>query len=155
MGIGRLLSGVRDLHVMQLTLGKLESRFGAIPEAAATGCASSWHVATPLRRRAGADGRRQALLQLEEARRLFTGRAGAKIELEHVVEGLEAAYRKARKAFHHSYKEPSDETFHAWRKKVQLHWRHMSLLSRGWPEAMSARAGEAKELSRLLGEDHD
>jgi hypothetical protein len=38
---------------------------------------------------------------------------------------------------------------------VQLHWRHMALLSRGWPEAMSARAGEAKELSRLLGEDHD
>ena len=31
----------------------------------------------------------------------------------------------------------------------------MALLSRGWPEAMSARAGEAKELSRLLGEDHD
>ena len=31
----------------------------------------------------------------------------------------------------------------------------MALLSRGWPEAMAARASEAKELSRLLGEDHD
>jgi hypothetical protein len=31
----------------------------------------------------------------------------------------------------------------------------MALLSRGWPEALSARASEAKEMSRLLGEDHD
>jgi hypothetical protein len=38
---------------------------------------------------------------------------------------------------------------------VQAHWRHMQLLSRGWPQALSARAGEAKELSQLLGEDHD
>ncbi len=93
--------------------------------------------------------------RLEQARRLFAGRAVGAIELEHVVDGLEATYRKARKAFRHAYKEPSDEAFHAWRKKVQQHWRHMSLLSRGWPEAMSARASEAKELSRLLGEDHD
>ena len=69
--------------------------------------------------------------------------------------GSRTRYRKARKAFRHAYEKPSDEAFHAWRKKVQQHWRHMSLLSRGWPEAMSARASEAKELSRLLGEDHD
>ena len=31
----------------------------------------------------------------------------------------------------------------------------MQLIQRAWPEALSARAGEAKELSRLLGEDHD
>ena len=31
----------------------------------------------------------------------------------------------------------------------------MQLISRAWPEALSARADEAKELSRLLGEDHD
>ena len=106
-------------------------------------------------RRSGTDARRQALQRLDQARRLFTGKAAGGIELEHVVDGLEATYRKVRKAFRRAYKEPSDETFHAWRKKVQQHWRHMSLLSHGWPEAMSARASEAKELSRLLGEDHD
>ena len=31
----------------------------------------------------------------------------------------------------------------------------MQLLSRGWPDVMSGRADEAKEVSRLLGEDHD
>ena len=77
------------------------------------------------------------------------------MQLDQLIEGLGRTYRKARKAFREAYREPSDESFHAWRKRVQLHWRHMALLSRGWPEAMSARSGEAKELSRLLGEDHD
>ncbi len=49
----------------------------------------------------------------------------------------------------------TDEDFHALRKSVQQHWRHMQLLSRAWPEALSARADEAKALSQLLGEDHD
>ena len=154
-GTGKLLSGARDLFVMQQTLAKLEDRFGAMPDGGTERLRKLLAQGHARSRRSGADARRQALLRLDQARRLFTGRAAGKIELEHVVDGLEAAYRKARKAFRHAYKEPSDETFHAWRKKVQLHWRHMSLLSRGWPEAMSARAGEAKELSRLLGEDHD
>jgi hypothetical protein len=155
VGTGKLLSGARDLFVMQQTLAKLEDRFGAMPNGAAERLRKLLAQGHARSRRSGTDARRQALLRLDQARRLFAGRAAGKIELEHVVDGLEAAYRKARKAFRHAYREDSDEAFHAWRKKVQLHWRHMSLLSRGWPEAMLARAGEAKELSRLLGEDHD
>jgi hypothetical protein len=71
------------------------------------------------------------------------------------VEGAGLTYRKARKFFRAAYDEPGDEAFHTWRKHVQLHWRHMLLLSRGWPEALGARADEAREISRLLGEDHD
>jgi hypothetical protein len=154
-GIGRLLSGARDLFVMQQTLGKLESRFGAMPNGGAERLRKLLVQGHSRSRRSGTDSRRQALLRLDQARRLFSGKATADITLEHVVDGLETAYRKARKAFRQAYKEPSDESFHAWRKKVQLHWRHMALLSRCWPEALSARAAEAKELSRLLGEDHD
>ena len=95
------------------------------------------------------------MLSLAQARRLFAVKAISAIELEHLVDGLETAYRKARKAFRKAYDKPSDESFHAWRKAAQLHWRHMLLLSHGWPEALLARAGEAKEVSRLLGEDHD
>ena len=155
VGTGKLLSGARDLFVMQQTLAKLEDRFGATPNGGTERLRKLLAQGHARSRRSGTDARRQALQRLDQARRLFNGRAAGKIELEHVVDGLEAAYRKARKAFRHAYREDSDEAFHAWRKKVQLHWRHMSLLSRGWPEAMSARAGEAKELSRLLGEDHD
>ena len=154
-GIGRLLSGARDLFVMQQTLAKLEDRFGALPNGAAERLRKLMADGHARNRRSGTEARRQALQRLDQARRLFTGKPAGGVELEHVADGLEAVYRKARKAFRHAYREPSDEAFHAWRKKVQLHWRHMALLSRGWPEAMSARAGEAKELSRLLGEDHD
>jgi len=154
-GTGKLLSGARDLFVMQQTLAKLEDRFGAMPNGGADRLRKLLAQGHARSRRSGTDARRQALQRLDQARRLFTGKAAGGIELEHVVDGLEATYRKVRKAFRRAYKEPSDETFHAWRKKVQQHWRHMSLLSHGWPEAMSARASEAKELSRLLGEDHD
>ena len=152
---GRLLSGARDLFVMQQTLTKLEARVGTLPNGAAGRLRKLLANGHARSRRSGADPRRQALQRLNQARRLFTGKAAGGIELEHVSDGLEAEYRKARKTFRHAYRDATDEAFHAWRKKVQLHWRHMSLISRGWPEALSARASEAKELSRLLGEDHD
>ncbi len=154
-GTGRLLSGARDLFVMQQTLGRLEARFGPLPGGGADRLRKLLAHGKADSRRTGDDGRRQALARLALSRRLFAGRAASTIDLDHLLGGLETTYRKARKAFRHAYAEPSDESFHVWRKKVQQHWRHMLLLSRGWPEAMSARAGEAKELSRLLGEDHD
>jgi len=155
-GIGKLLADARDAHVMRQTLIKLENR----PEPLPKGAATSMHkllvpAPAPRGRRPGGDGRRQALVRLKQAKKLFTGKAVQGAELEHLIEGLESAYDRARKRFGKAYRKPSDESFHAWRKTVQLHWRHMLLLSRGWPEALSARASEAKELSRLLGEDHD
>jgi CHAD domain-containing protein len=154
-GIGKLLSGARDLDVMRQTLSRLESRFDAMPAGAAERLGKLVGQSQGLSRRATAEGRRQALLRLGQAKKFFTAKATAQIELDHLIDGLGLAYRKARKAFRQAYGEPSDESFHAWRKRVQLHWRHMALLSRGWPEALSARASEAKELSRLMGEDHD
>jgi CHAD domain-containing protein len=154
-GIGKLLSGARDLDVMRQTLSKLESRLGGMPAGGAERLAKLVAHGHGLGRRTGMDGRRQALLRLGKSKPLFAAKATAGIELAHLIEGLGNTYRKARKAFRHAYREPSDESFHLWRKRVQQHWRHMALLSRGWPDAMTARASEAKELSRLLGEDHD
>jgi CHAD domain-containing protein len=155
-GIGRLLSGERDRHVMQQTLLKLESQHGALPNDAGKHV-RTW-LAQPPRatgRGGAADVRRKALTQLKPARKAFAGPHITDVELTHLLDGLELTYRKARRAFHKAYEQPSDESFHHWRKTVQQHWRHMQLLSRGWPEALSARAGEAKALSQILGEDHD
>jgi CHAD domain-containing protein len=69
--------------------------------------------------------------------------------------GLEKSYRRARKALREAYGEPSDETFHALRKSVQWHWRQMSLLARAWPEEAAVRVNAARELSQMLGDDHD
>jgi hypothetical protein len=154
-GIGKLLSGARDLDVMRQTLSKLEGRLTAMPSDATERLGKLVAHSHGLSRRASSEGRQQALLRLGQSKKFFAAKATAQIEFHHLIEGLGRTYRKARKAFRQAYREPSDETFHAWRKRVQLHWRHMALLSRGWPEALSARASEAKELSRLLGEDHD
>jgi len=154
-GIGRLLSGARDLFVMRQTLGRLESRFGPLPEGAGERLDGLLARGLAGDRGPVAGARRKALERLARARAFFEGKAARRVGLEHLAAGLEATYRRGRKAFHQAYLADTDEAFHAWRKRVQVHWRHMALLSRGWPEALSARAGEARELSRLLGEDHD
>lgn len=154
--IGRLLAGARDYHVMHQTLTKLESRFGVLPNGVSARLNKLMvNGAGPKSRRQSAQERRLALDGLDQARTFFTRAERKEIAFEHVAEGLERAYRKARNAFREAYRRPSDEAFHGWRKTMQQHWRHMQLLSRSWPEVLGARASEAKELSRLLGDDHD
>lgn len=72
-----------------------------------------------------------------------------------VEQGLRDAARNARRTYAEAYVLQSDEAFHEWRKCVQLHWRHMQLLARAWPEMFEARIGTAKHLSQLLGDEHD
>ena len=155
-GTARLLSGARDVHVMRLTATKLESRFGPLPDGAGKRLNALLAAdAAAIPSDAGKDGRAQALKRLKQTRKFFAGHALDDIAFPALAEGLERCYRKGRRGFRDAFRKPSDESFHAWRKSVQRHWRHMQLISRAWPEALSARADEAKELSRLLGEDHD
>jgi hypothetical protein len=155
-GIGRMLAGARDQHVMQQTLAKLEGRIGALSKR--VGKQLGRRTANGARsgaNRSSAAERRQALEALEKTRAFFQQVAKREITLEHLTQGLERPYRRARRAFREAYETPTDEAFHEWRKSVQQHWRHMQLLSRAWPDVMEGRAREAKELSRLLGDDHD
>lgn len=155
-GIGRLLSEERDLQVMRETLARLEVRSGPLPTGAAGRVKKL--LADGGRQGEGrdvtAERPQEAVAQLARVRKFFNSEPKV-LSFDVLAEGLEHAYRKGRKAFRHVHRDPSDETIHALRKTVQLHWRHMLLLSRGWPEALGARAHEARELSRLLGDDHD
>ena len=38
---------------------------------------------------------------------------------------------------------------------MQQHWRQMAVLEVSWPDTMKARASTARQLSQLLGDDHD
>ena len=74
----------------------------------------------------------------------------------HAVErGLRHTYRDGRRNFARAYRNGQGEDFHDWRKSVQLHWRHMALMSRAWPEMFSARIEAARQLSQLLGDAQD
>ena len=72
-----------------------------------------------------------------------------------VRRGLERSYDAGVTCMDRAYGRGEDEDFHEWRKAVQAHWRHMALISRAWPEHFAARVALAKEMSELLGTDHD
>lgn len=153
---GRMLAGARDRHVLEMTIAKLEERFGSpakdalaplragLPKSAGNG-------------RADVDSETLASAKaafVKEANRLdklkLSGRG-----LGVFAEGLEDTYKKARKNFESAYARPHDERFHEMRKAVQWHWRHMALLSRAWPDYFAVRVSACQELSEALGDDHD
>jgi CHAD domain-containing protein len=150
--IGLSLSGARDRHVLLETVDKLEraGRLGrkGLAETLRQTVAAANGEGAPL-------GTRQALLRLAEAKKRCANLQISGTGFEVVAPGLERSYRRARRAFSAAYREPSDEAFHEWRKGAQAHWRQMTLLSRAWPDYLGARAAEARNLSQLLGDDHD
>lgn len=152
---GRLLAGARDQHVMMQTLSFLEARYGSLPDAGNTRIAQILSSAGNGDPEKVQEARRRALSRLGASRKFFAGPAIDKIEMQDVLASAEKVYRKARRMRRRCHQEPTDEGYHSWRKSVQQHWRHMQLLSRAWPDELGARSAEAKELSQLLGQDHD
>jgi CHAD domain-containing protein len=154
--IGHLLAGARDLDVLEETAAALGAscRPGLRPALGEVMAAIE-----SARRTAAADGMAE---RIEKARAKLAEAAEevSRLKLhdrgfDAVACGLSRTYRDCRKWFARAYEEPSDHNFHSWRKTVQHHWRHMVLLTEAWPEAMKARAAAAKELSDILGQDHD
>jgi CHAD domain-containing protein len=150
--IGLSLSGARDRHVLLETIDKLDrtAHLGrkGLADAVRQTIAAANGEGTPL-------GTRQALLRLGEAKKRLADLQISGTGFEVVAPGLERSYRRVHRAFSAAYNEPSDEAFHEWRKGAQAHWRQMTLLSRAWPDYLGARAAAARNLSQLLGDDHD
>ncbi len=71
------------------------------------------------------------------------------------AEGLESSYRQGRKALAKAEKTPSAHNLHEWRKRVKDHWYHTRLLTLAWPEHLQQRGALLKELSEMLGDEHD
>ena len=179
--IGRILSGDRDRAVMSATAAALAEQTTGKARVAAKALVSE--LETPalapvvIMPDVVPDGReasglakalvldevlqqkaqrvRVAIAALEEA-----GKSLKKLKVKSrsmgvVHAGLEQSYRNARRDMMVAYRTGVDERFHEWRKSVQAHWRHMLLVDRAWPDVFAARAQLAKEMSDLLGEDHD
>jgi hypothetical protein len=72
-----------------------------------------------------------------------------------IARGLRDSYQSGRKAFSRAFAAANDEGFHDWRKTLQRHWRHMQLLASCWPSELSARVELSRNLSQILGDDHD
>lgn len=153
--IAALLSNARDNQVLLETVLKLEH------EASAAGLEFLEALRATLLKENGkhelpGEARiEEATHLLGEASEAFECLALEPAGFSVIERGLETCYRKGRHALAAAYDDGSDETFHEWRKAVQLHWRHMQLLSRGWPEMFAVRVAAARQLSQILGDDHD
>lgn len=154
--IAVLLSQDRDSDVLTETALKLEARSGG----------EGTMALSALRRLMQESGTRPSVeataTRIAEARdRLLDARKDfgeLKLDADDfdtLCCGLEASYRRARRAMAAAYLQGSAEAFHEWRKSVQQHWRHMALLTRAWPEMFAARVAAARRLSQILGDDHD
>lgn len=156
--IAAQLAPARDDHVLSETLLKLEAaQDGEALRGILRRLRIALHAARSEASLVAAD---PAMLgpvtaELTEARDRFRQLSLKPATIATLIAGVERSYRRGRKALTAAYETDDDEAFHAWRKGVQAHWRHMSLLSRLWPALMDARVQAARELSQILGDDHD
>ncbi len=153
---GALLSARRDAHVLDQTLVNL----GPEPDSALAPTVSKLRAAVASTRTdVDASSEQQSLANAaEELRQSLSALRRQKFKddgFDLVEPGLKRSYAAARKAMRVAYAEPSEENFHEWRKGIQQHWRQMLLLSRGWPEVLLPRARAARQISEMLGQDHD
>ena len=153
------LSGARDAHVLIQTLDAIEERFAAELSPAATerlrARLHDEHERAVSALVADADVAVTTRAALEEARARtqewsFDGDGFAA-----VAPGLRRVYRRGRKRIRAAEEEPSAENLHDARKRVKDLWHAAELLQAAHPGRMKRLAGDAHELSSLLGDHHD
>lgn len=155
--IGRMLSGSRDRTVMIATLGRL-AHFEPDVAAAAAGLQQALlrdGPAGPAVADGSDDHLSQARKLLGKARREWAALRLEPDAFEPLGEGLGKSLRDCISGLETAYRTGDDAEFHAWRKSIQQHWRHMRLLANAWPAYFEARAAQARELSELLGVAQD
>ena len=156
---GRRLAGARDAEAMIETYDKLAERYPLV-----TDCAPLTRLREALVRRREriveerqdlTDIARDLAARLEEVPDRTENWPLKTDGFDAFAPGLERMYRRGRKAFHKACRDPGDERFHDWRKRVKDSWYHARLLRRTWPAVLEAQVDELKRLSDLLGDDHD
>ncbi|NRA57213.1 MAG: CHAD domain-containing protein [Phycisphaerales bacterium] len=69
--------------------------------------------------------------------------------------GLEETYAKCRHSMAEARHTPTAEALHEWRKQVKYNRAHLRLLRGLWPAILEPMREQAKQLSDMLGFDHD
>ena len=94
-------------------------------------------------------------IDLSQIGRHFRRKRLEQFDEDALLAGIVHTYRRGRRAMQAAMASGRDEDFHAWRREVQTHWRHMQLIDACAPSEARARAEMAKTLSGVLGKDHD
>lgn len=153
---GRILSGSRDAQVKLETLDALAERSTSLPAEAA----ADWREALRRERDRSLEEFDQ-MASFEAIELIETGRDRIEAwELEVgsrqlIGGGVRRVYGAGRRAMRRAAAEPSEESFHAWRKRAKDLWYTLRLLHPAWPAVLGAAAEEAHALGDLLGDHHD
>ncbi|MEZ5924772.1 MAG: CHAD domain-containing protein [Hyphomicrobiaceae bacterium] len=151
------LAGARDVQAKLDALSHIETTAG---EAALVPAFARLRRSIDSNRRAHEQGIDLAMIErlgseLEVVVRRISRKRLRGFDDKVAMAGVAATYGKARRAMRKAYRSGADEDFHDWRKHVQRHWRHMQLFEAAWPDEIAVRIGAARQVSELLGDDHD
>ena len=152
-----LLAGRREADAKVEAVWSLLERAESELSAEAATALRAWHTALSGESGGGnaafAVAGASALIEASrDASRLWElGQGG----FELIAPGIKRAYKRGRSYMRRAIEDPSDETVHEWRKRVKDLWYSLRLVAPAWPAVLEAMAGEAHELSELLGDHHD
>jgi CYTH domain-containing protein/CHAD domain-containing protein len=151
------LSATRDAEVKLDTLDSLNEHVRGLPKEPV----ESWRLILETEREAAANAARDEPAMGEAVSRIETGLEAIEAwPLEGdswrlIGGGLRRAYRRGRKAMRAAEADPSEPSFHEWRKRAKDLWYGLRLLQESWPRTLEATGEEAHQLSDLLGDHHD
>lgn len=151
--IAQRLSGIRDAHVLVAVVDKLSNGAHEAERDALLIVRRSLSASEPGGIEAAITG------AIEDIRGLQPVLASAVWPLEDrfrvIGRGLQRTYRDGRRAMHNAIESPRPVNMHQWRKRAKDHWHQLQLLRHVAPDEFHERAARAKELSDVLGDDHD
>lgn len=154
--VGGKLAGLRNLDSLIEALDKLSAVRGVRKTATFDRFrASIQRQRQGLNEMSAADAWSEVRGELEAIRKRFKRVRFTERGFDVVGLGLALTCDEARRLEETAYATGNEHDFHRWRKRVQHHWRHMQLFSAAWPEQMTVRAETARELSEVLGDEHD
>ena len=155
--VARRLGKARDIHAKLETLTGLENRYSVLDDRQGLRV-----IRAELERRKelaeskltdGVLADAVATLMKAESKFQTIELGGRGFEI--VAPGLETIYATGVKRLNQANKHRTSYAYHELRKAVQYHWRHMQLLNEAWRDDGDARVAAARELSGVLGDDHD
>jgi CHAD domain-containing protein len=154
--IGREMSATRDLDVLVQTAQLLAAE-GAIKPPAAKRLQAALLAASRSRQGANEPGLDSSsiLARLVAERDALANAVIDDGAHELTTDGIAHGLDACRATFDIAFSGDDDDAIHEWRKAVQIHWRHMQLVSRAWPDFFAVRIDEARSISALIGEERD
>ena len=96
-----------------------------------------------------------AIAMLEASRRRSEKWQFRRADWDVVSTGFRRTYGRAVRGLRKARAKPTTRHFHDWRKWTKHHFYQVQLFEPTWPSVLSVRRRELKDLSELLGDEHD